>query len=293
MTSPPTLFQPELFGWVCGPPDPMGRNSRRGPPSAMRGKDGNPPAPGGRDEARWDGVSPPHDPQRARPSLGPAQVADATVEATDVPVASKVVGPAPDGVDGDEARLVARLVAHDEAAFNTLVRTYEKRIFALLVRMIGSRAEAEELAQEVFVQVFKAIGAFRGESKLSTWVYRIAINLCKNRSKYLRTRHTAQQQTLDGFDDTGPASTAGHSVPVDRPDEALAGVQLERIVRSAILALEPSFRECLILRDIEDLSYVEIEAITGLPEGTVKSRIHRARAQLREIVERALGEKIG
>jgi RNA polymerase sigma-70 factor (ECF subfamily) len=79
---------------------------------------------------------------------------------------------------------------------------------------------------------------------------------------------------------------------VERPDEVAAGKQLERIVQNAILEIEPSFRECLVLRDIEDLSYTEIGAITGLPEGTVKSRIHRARAQLKELVERALGEKI-
>jgi RNA polymerase sigma-70 factor (ECF subfamily) len=72
----------------------------------------------------------------------------------------------------------------------------------------------------------------------------------------------------------------------------MAGRQVEQIVQRAILELDPSFRECLVLRDVEDLSYEEIGAITGLPDGTVKSRIHRARAQLKELVERALGERI-
>ncbi len=194
----------------------------------------------------------------------------------------------------DEARLVDRLVARDEVAFSALVRTYERRVFALLVRMIGNPAEAEELAQEVFVQVFKAIGTFRGESKLSTWIYRIAVNLSKNRSKYLRVRHASKQEHLDGIDESLPQAAAGAASVsvVERPDEAMAGRQVERIVRQAIMELEPTFRECLVLRDIEDLSYEEIEAITGLPEGTVKSRIHRARAQLKAIVERALGEKV-
>jgi RNA polymerase sigma-70 factor (ECF subfamily) len=194
----------------------------------------------------------------------------------------------------DEARLVARLIARDEAAFNALVRAYERRVFALLVRMIGSRAEAEDLAQEVFVQVFKAIGSFRGESKLSTWIYRIAVNLSKNRSKYLRLRRTDRQEQLETLDERAPLADARHGnvAPVERPDEVIAGHQLERIVQAAILELEPTFRECLVLRDIEDLSYDEIAAITSLPEGTVKSRIHRARMQLKEIVERALGEKI-
>ncbi len=194
----------------------------------------------------------------------------------------------------DEARLIERLVLRDEAAFNALVRAYERRVFALTVRMIGSRVEAEDLAQEVFVQVFKTIGSFRGESKLSTWIYRIAINLSKNRGKYLRVRHAAQQEQIESVEARGPLAEArgAHVVSLERPDDLAAGRQLEHIVQQAIVALEPSFRECLVLRDIEDLSYEEIGAITSLPEGTVKSRIHRARAQLKELVERALGEKI-
>jgi RNA polymerase sigma-70 factor (ECF subfamily) len=196
--------------------------------------------------------------------------------------------------DDTDARLVERLVARDERAFTTLVRTYERRVFALVLRMIGNRAEAEDLAQEVFVQVFKAIGSFRGESKLSTWIYRIAINLCKNRSKYLRVRHSGQEEQLEALQERAPLGDAkGANVAnVERPDEMMAGKQVERIVQTAILELEPTFRECLVLRDVEDLSYEEIGAITGLPEGTVKSRIHRARAQLKELVESALGEKI-
>lgn len=193
-----------------------------------------------------------------------------------------------------ERRLVERLVARDEHAFNALVRAYERRVFALVLRMLGSRAEAEDLAQEVFVQVFKAIGSFRGESKLSTWIYRIAINLCKNRTKYLRVRHAGEQEELEAHVERVPMGELKRANvgQVERPDEMMVGKQVERIVREAILKLEPSFRECLVLRDVEELSYEEIGAITGLPEGTVKSRIHRARAQLKELVEEALGEKI-
>jgi RNA polymerase sigma-70 factor (ECF subfamily) len=212
-----------------------------------------------------------------------------------VPLPDDPDGPARSaGVGDDEARLVARLIARDERAFNALVRGYERRVFALILRMIGSRPEAEDLAQEVFVQVFKAIGSFRGESKLSTWIYRIAINLCKNRSKYLRVRHAGEQDQLDEVQEHAGLAEARRAnvAQIERPDEMMAGKQVERIVQKAILELEPSFRECLVLRDVEDLSYDEIGAITGLPEGTVKSRIHRARAQLKELVERALGEKI-
>jgi RNA polymerase sigma-70 factor, ECF subfamily len=194
-----------------------------------------------------------------------------------------------------EAKLIERLIARDERAFNELVRAYERRVFALVLRMLGNRAEAEDLAQEVFVQVFKAIGTFRGESKLSTWVYRIAINLCKNRAKYLRVRHTDEQQELELVAERVPLGEARRANvgQVERPDEALAGRQVEHIVQQAILEIEESFRECLVLRDVEEMSYEEIEEITGLAAGTVKSRIHRARAMLREIVEKRLGEKIG
>jgi len=197
--------------------------------------------------------------------------------------------------DEPEARLIERLVARDERAFNDLVRAYERRVLALVLRMLGNRAEAEDLAQEVFVQVFKAIGTFRGESKLSTWIYRIAINLCKNRSKYLRVRHADEQDELEAVAERVPMGEVKRANvgQVERPDEMMAGRQVERIVQDAIAQLEPTFRECLVLRDVEELSYEEIGEITGLPAGTVKSRIHRARTQLKEIVEKELGEKIG
>ena len=193
-----------------------------------------------------------------------------------------------------ETKLIERLVARDERAFNELVRTYERRVFGLVLRMLNSRAEAEDLTQEVFVQVFKAIGTFRGESKLSTWIYRIAVNLCKNRAKYLRVRHTGEQEPLEELAERLPLSQARHAnvAQIERPDEAMAGRQVEAIVRAAIAEVDENFRECLILCDVEELSYEEIAEITELPVGTVKSRIFRARAQLRELVERKLGEKI-
>jgi RNA polymerase sigma-70 factor (ECF subfamily) len=197
--------------------------------------------------------------------------------------------------DEPESRLIERLVAHDERAFNELVRVYERRVLTLVVRMLGNPAEAEDVAQEVFVQVFKAIGTFRGEAKLSTWIYRIAINLCKNRVKYLKVRHAGEQDELGDVEERGGLA-AGVRRPMggamDRPDEMMSGKQVERIVQKAILELEPTFRECLVLCDVEELSYDQIEEITGLPIGTVKSRIHRARAQLRAAVERELGEKV-
>ncbi len=268
-----------------------------GPPGPTPGPPSDPPPPtdehaafarAAGDGAPWDTVPGPDDrDDQDGGARGLAAVAAASPAVLDVPVARA----------DDEARLLERLVARDEQAFSSLVRAYERRVFALVVRMLGNRAEAEDLAQEVFVQVFKAVGTFRGESKLSTWIYRIAINLCKNRSKYLRSRHAGEQDELEAVQERAMGEVArgtGRAIAaqVERPDEMMAGRQIERIVQRAILALEPSFRECLVLRDVEDLSYEDIGQITGLPEGTVKSRIHRARSQLKELVEQALGEKI-
>jgi RNA polymerase sigma-70 factor, ECF subfamily len=193
-----------------------------------------------------------------------------------------------------ETRLVERLRERDERAFNELVRTYELRVFRLVFRMLGRRDEAEDLVQEVFVQVFKAIDSFRGESKVSTWIYRIAVNLCKNRTKYLSRRYASAQDELElQYEPSTLQQARGvTSGETAGPDQVLQGHQLERIMKRSIQELDADFREVLILRDIEDLPYEEIVEITGLPEGTVKSRIHRARAMLKQRIERHLGEKI-
>lgn len=194
----------------------------------------------------------------------------------------------------EERRFIARLQARDERAFNELVRLYEQRIFRLVLRMLGRRDEAEDMAQEVFVQVFKAVGTFRGESKLSTWVYRIAVNLCKNRMKYLARRHDSARDELEPIAERAPLSQAKGVTfgDVARPDHMAEGFEVERVVQLCLAELDADFREVLVLRDVEDLAYEEIADITALPLGTVKSRIHRARSALKELVEARLGEKI-
>ena len=197
--------------------------------------------------------------------------------------------------DLEEAAFVERLRARDERAFNELVRAHERRVFGLVFRMVGNCEEAEDLAQEVFVRVFEAIDQFRGDARLSTWIYRIAVNLCQNRSKYLSRRHSNKQDDIEALGDRSPMTDAKGTTAgsIERPDDLLVGKQVERVVQEAIDSLEPEFKEALILRDVEDLSYEEIAQITGLPDGTVKSRIHRARTQLKAAIERKLGEKIG
>ena len=196
--------------------------------------------------------------------------------------------------ESSEHRFVERLQNHDERAFNELVEAYGPRVYRLVARMLGRHEEAEDMAQEVFVQVFKAIGQFRGDSKLGTWIYRVAINLCKNRSKYLSRRHDNQQDAFDAIADRQPLHQAKGvtSGQVSRPDDMVEGMQMEAIMRRCIAELEPDFREALILRDVENLTYEEIVQITSVAEGTVKSRIHRARTLLKQRLSEALGESL-
>lgn len=191
--------------------------------------------------------------------------------------------------EGYEEQLVERLKRRDEAAFNELVRAYERRVFRLVLRMLGDRAEAEDVAQDVFITVFKSIDSFRGESKLSTWMFRVATNHCKNRIKYLDRRARGKKGELDELAEHGALESASmaSSATVARPDQQAEANQIEGIVRAAIAELDEDQRELVILRDVENMSYEEIQQITGLPEGTVKSRLHRARLQLAKAVQRA------
>ncbi|HYO98212.1 MAG TPA: sigma-70 family RNA polymerase sigma factor [Polyangiaceae bacterium] len=194
--------------------------------------------------------------------------------------------------DASEQRFIERLQRRDERAFLELVQLYQGRVYKLVLRMLGRRDEAEDMAQEVFVQVFKAVATFRGDSKLGTWIYRVAINLCKNRLKYLSRRKSDAQEEYEPSADRSELSLGVTSADVSRPDHLVEGYQMERIVQLCIAELEPDFREILVLRDVEDLSYEDLSEITGLADGTVKSRLHRARSMLKAAVERKLGERI-
>jgi RNA polymerase sigma-70 factor (ECF subfamily) len=147
------------------------------------------------------------------------------------------------------------------------------------------------VTQEVFVTVFKAIDSFRGESKFSTWLYRIASNHCKNRMKYLgRRAHKKTGELDEGAEQEigGSGSPSAMAPEVVRPDAMLEGLQLERILQEGIASLDEDHREVLVLCDVEDLTYEDISSITGLPDGTVKSRLHRARIQLKEFISRRM-----
>jgi RNA polymerase sigma-70 factor (ECF subfamily) len=190
-----------------------------------------------------------------------------------------------------ERMLIRRLQQRDERAFTEMVRLYQHKVYNLVYRMVGSREEAEDVAQEVFVTVFKHVDTFRGDAKFSTWLYRIATNHTRNRLKYLGRRSYNSTSELDEAAErelaqTQPSTMRPH---IAAPDAVLEGLQLERVVQEGIAQLEPDHREVLVLRDVENLSYDEIAAITGVAEGTVKSRLHRARLALKEHMAKHLG----
>jgi RNA polymerase sigma-70 factor, ECF subfamily len=191
-----------------------------------------------------------------------------------------------------ERLLLRRLRDRDEKAFREIVDLYRDRVYNISYRMLGSRTEAEDVSQEVFITVFKHIEQFRGDSKFSTWLYRVAANHCKNRIKYLARRHDRghaeldEQQIEEGDTAAGAALTAPPQSP--RPDRQLEGAELEHLMQEAIAALDEEHRLLVVLRDVEDLSYEEICEITGLAEGTVKSRLHRARLVLRKKMQKHL-----
>lgn len=192
-------------------------------------------------------------------------------------------------MSGSDSQLVRRLRDRDERAFRELVAEHRDKVFNLTFRMLGNRAEAEDVAQEVFISVFKTIDSFREESKLSTWLYRVTVNHCKNRIKYMARRHQRDQEQLDERTTSAAVSPGASTTgPLARPDRAVEGAQFERVLQTAITSLDEDHRVVVVLRDIEDLSIEEICEITGLPDGTVKSRLHRARLALRKKVTRHL-----
>ena len=181
--------------------------------------------------------------------------------------------------DVDEAALVERLRVGDEAAFKELVRDQQAAIYRLLYRLMGDASEAEDLAQEVFVRVFMSIGQFRADSRLSTWLFRIATNHAQNRLRYLARRGRKERRTYDEHMDPA-AISSDTTARIAQPDRLVEGFQAERHMQLALATLDAEQRSLIVLRDLESLSYEEVRQITGLPIGTVKSRLHRARLQL-------------
>ena len=178
-----------------------------------------------------------------------------------------------------ERELVQQAKAGDRAAFAGLVSAYEGKIYNLALRYLGSREDAMDASQEVFLRVFRFLPGFQEESGFSTWIYRIGVNVCKD---MLHRRLKRAEQPLEVPDEEDEGR------PVDVPDlrydpeRIMEGAELRQALSDAILALPEQQREIIILRDIRGLSYEEIALALALEAGTVKSRLFRAREHLRK-----------
>jgi RNA polymerase sigma-70 factor (ECF subfamily) len=187
-------------------------------------------------------------------------------------------------VGGREALLIQRCAARDEDACADLVNEHQRMVYQLSFNLLGDHNEALDLSQEVFLRVFRTIHAFRGQSALRTWIFRIVVNQARNRQRWWRRRLRSQQVSLDDhIRDHGdlPEQTNGSS-----PDRILGQKEVAERIRSALDQLPFDQKTALVLREIDGLSYEEIGFSLDVAVGTVKSRLARARENLRAQLRR-------
>ncbi|MEJ2315221.1 MAG: sigma-70 family RNA polymerase sigma factor [Nitrospirota bacterium] len=193
------------------------------------------------------------------------------------------------GADADE-ELVARCRGGDVEAFEGLVRRHEKRMINVAYRITGNFDDACEVVQDAFVSAYRNLKKFRGGSRFSTWLCSIVLNLSRNRLRQSMTRAGREAVSIGN-----PSSAEAESPALEPASEGaspLAELELKEVrekVKRCLEALEAEFREAMVLRDVQGFSYAEIGGMLGLAEGTVKSRLHRARESVRECLKRALG----
>jgi len=193
------------------------------------------------------------------------------------------------GLSADEALFVARLKANDDAAYDELVRTYSASIFHVAYRMLGDSAEASDVVQEIFLKVFRNIGGFKGEAALKTWVFRIAFSEILNRLRWWKRRYRFATTSLDDPPNgNGVAVGQNLASPNPTPEEVLQSKEQENAIQGALGKLSREHRSIIVLRDIEGFSYNEIADVLGVSVGTVKSRLARARAELKKSLMRYL-----
>jgi RNA polymerase sigma-70 factor, ECF subfamily len=188
----------------------------------------------------------------------------------------------------DEAALIAELQAGSEEAFSWLIARYHQPIYSLLARTVQNRADAADLAQEVFVKVFRGVRSFHGESSLRTWIYRIALREASNQRRWWG-RHRKQEVPIEleiaESDTSGPIRLKEMLVdPAESPFDAAVHAETRALVEAALAKVPEPFRTTLILRDIEGFVYEEVAEMQGVNLGTVKSRLVRGRACLKAIL---------
>jgi RNA polymerase sigma-70 factor (ECF subfamily) len=189
------------------------------------------------------------------------------------------------GIRGEEESLVAELKAGSEAAFALLIAQYGHSVYSLMARNLRDQADAADVTQEVFVKVFRNISGFHGDSSLRTWIYRIALHEASNQRRWWN-RHKKQELTIDApiENDEGETFCLADALASSSasPYDCAARAQLEQQVTAALQTLPEVFREVVVLREIEGFGYEEIAELLNVNLGTVKSRLTRGRAALRE-----------
>jgi RNA polymerase sigma-70 factor (ECF subfamily) len=189
-----------------------------------------------------------------------------------------------------ETQFIERLRAGEAAAFDLLVTERSGDIYALLYRLTEDPEEARDLTQETFLQAFRSIAHFRGDADLRTWLYRIAVNQARNRWRWWRRRRRGMTVSLDATDETHELSLATRLFDEHEPDPEARTLAHEReeILLAAVRTLARPYREAVVLRDVEGLSYEEVAAALDISVGTVKSRLSRGRTELRRKLEGSL-----
>lgn len=184
----------------------------------------------------------------------------------------------------DDIRLIESTLAGNTEAFGQLVVRYQDRLYGTLVHMLGSADDARDIGQEAFLSAFEKLDTFRKESSFYSWLFRIAYNAAVSSRR--RRRTTGSLERLHDESGTEPADLS----PAIDPSHRLEAEESQRQIRLAISQLAPDYRDALVLKEIEGLRYDEIASILECPIGTVRSRIHRARQELRDklirVVER-------
>ncbi len=175
-------------------------------------------------------------------------------------------------MDDADDELAARAQAGDRQAFELLVRRHQERVFRFVLRMLGSRDEAMDLTQDSFLKAWNALPGWRPEARFATWLFQIARNAARD---LLRRRQRVEFVPLDA--DVSGETAGDQSDPAPSPEQRLAGRQRLGLLERALAALPAEQREILLLRELEDMSYAEIAATLDINEGTVKSRLARAR----------------
>jgi len=187
-----------------------------------------------------------------------------------------------------QKEVIENCKAGDEKAFAEIVLYRQKKVFNIAYRMLGNSEEAKDLSQEVFISVYESIKDLKEEIKFDAWLTQITLNHCRNRWKYLKRRQYFNSDSLDD-----PIEAEDGSVPralydpSDNPEILLEKKMVQQLVQGGLLKLKEDQRELLVLRDLQGYSYEEMGETLGLPEGTIKSKLHRARMDLKEILERS------